>query len=118
MAVAAEAQKREILLREMQHRVENNFQLVLFSISIQKRRYQGPEVHRALDHVASRSNRDLVAHDQLAPRHEGQTVRLSYYVHALCSAIRQQVEEVDVDVECDELELRIDRALPVGSHSK
>jgi two-component sensor histidine kinase len=60
MAAAAEAQKREIFLREMQHRVENNFQLVLFSISIQKRRYQGPEVHRALDHVASRSNRDLL----------------------------------------------------------
>jgi two-component sensor histidine kinase len=33
---------------------------------------------------------------------------------ALCSTIRQQVEEVEIDVECDELELSIDRALPVG----
>lgn len=114
MAAAAEAQKREILLREMQHRVKNNFQLVLSSISIQKRRYQGPEVHRALDHVASRINAISLAHDQLAPQHEGQIVKLSYYVRALCSAIRLQVEEVDVDVECDELELSIDRALPVG----
>src|SRR3954453_3436681 len=39
VATAAEAQKREILLREMQHRVKNNFQLILSSISIQKRRY-------------------------------------------------------------------------------
>jgi two-component sensor histidine kinase len=114
MAAAAEAQKREILLREMQHRVKNNFQLVLSSIAIQKRRLQGPEVHRALDHVASRINAISLAHDQLAPRHEGQTVRLSPYIRALCSAIRQQVEEVEIDVECDELELSIDRALPVG----
>jgi two-component sensor histidine kinase len=114
IAAAAEAQKREVLLREMQHRVKNNFQLVLSSISIQKRRHQGPEVHRALDHVASRINAISLAHDQLAPRQEGQNVRLSHYIRALCSAIRQQVEEVEVDVECDELELSIDRALPVG----
>jgi two-component system, sensor histidine kinase PdtaS len=114
MAAAAEAQKREILLREMQHRVKNNFQLVLSSISIQRRRHQIPEVHRVLDHVAGRINAISLAHDQLGPRDEGQTVRLSYYIHALCSAIRQQVEDVEVDVECDELELSIDRALPVG----
>jgi len=114
MAAAAEAQKREILLREMQHRVKNNFQLVLSSISIQRRRHQIPEVHRVLDHVASRINAISLAHDQLGLRHEGQTVRLSYYLHALCSAIRQQVEDVEVDVECDELESSIDRALPVG----
>ena len=114
MAAAAEAQRREILLREMQHRVKNNFQLVLSSISIQKRRSQGAEVHRALDHVASCINAISLAHDQLAPRHEGQTVRLSDYIRALCSAIRQQIEDVEVDVEFDELELSIDRALPVG----
>jgi signal transduction protein with GAF and PtsI domain len=55
-AAAAEAQKREVLLREMQHRVKNNFQLVLSSISLQKRRHQGAEVHGALDHVASLIN--------------------------------------------------------------
>ena len=114
VAAAAEAQRREILLREMQHRVKNNFQLVLSSISIQKRRSQGTEVHRALDHVANRINAISLAHDQLAPRHEGQTVRLSDYIRALCNAIHQQVEDVEVDVESDELELSIDRALPVG----
>ena len=114
MAAAAEAQKQEILLRELQHRVKNNFQLVLSSISIQKRRYQNLEVHRALDHVASRINAISLAHDQLASRHEGKTVRLSDYIRALCSAIRQQIDAVEIDVELDELELSIDRALPVG----
>jgi two-component sensor histidine kinase len=114
MAAVAEAQRGQILLREMQHRVKNNFQLVLSSISIQKRRYRDPESHRALDHVASRINAISLAHDQLAPRAEGQVVRLSHYIRALCSAIRNQVEEVEVEVECDELELTIDRALPVG----
>ncbi len=114
MAAVAETQKREVLLRELQHRVKNNFQLVLSSISIQKRRHQSTEVHRALNHVASRINAISLAHDQLALRQEVQTVRLSDYIRALCSAIRQQIDVVEVDVESDELELTIDRALPVG----
>lgn len=102
------------MLREMQHRVKNNFQLVLSSISLQKRRHQSTEVHRALNHVASRINAISRAHAQLALRNEEQTVGLSHYIRALCSAISQQVEEIEIDVECDELELSIDRALPVG----
>jgi two-component sensor histidine kinase len=114
VAALAETQRREVLLREMQHRVKNNFQLILSSISLQKRRYFDAEALRALDHVANRINAISLAHDQLAPRHEGQIVRLSNYIRALCNAIRQQVENIEIDVECDELELSIDRALPVG----
>jgi two-component sensor histidine kinase len=114
IAAAAEAQKRQVLLREMQHRVKNNFQLVLASISIQKRRYLGEQVHRALDHVASRINAISLAHDQLAAREDGQIVRLSDYIRALCSAIRQQIENVEISIESDELEMSIDRAVPVG----
>jgi two-component sensor histidine kinase len=114
IAAATEAQRRDVLLREMQHRVKNNFQLILASISIQKRRYSGGEVHRALDHVASRINAISLAHDQLAPRLDGQIVRLSDYINALCTSLRQQSEAIEIDVECDELELSIDRAVPLG----
>lgn len=114
MVAAAEAQKRDVLLQEMQHRVKNNFQVVLSSISLQKRRYTDPGVHRALDHVASRINAISLAHDQLALRHDGRIVSLSDYIQALCNSIRQQAEVVEIDVECDELELSIDRAVPVG----
>lgn len=114
IAAATQAQKRDVLLHEMQHRVKNNFQLILASISIQKRRYSSGEVHRALDHVASRINAISLAHDQLAPRQDGQIVRLSDYIHALCISIRQQTEAIEIDVKCDELELSMDRAVPLG----
>jgi two-component sensor histidine kinase len=114
LVAAAEAQNRDVLLHEMQHRVKNNFQVILSSISLQKRRYTDLEVHRALDHVASRINAISLAHDQLALRNDGRIVRLSDYIQALCNSIGQQAEEVDINVECDELELSIDRAVPVG----
>jgi two-component system, sensor histidine kinase PdtaS len=114
LIAAVEAQKHDVLLREMQHRLKNNFQVVLSSISLQKRRYSDLAVHRALDHVASRINAISLAHDQLAHRNDGRMVRLSDYIQALCNSIRQQVEGIEINVTCDELELSIDRAVPVG----
>src|SRR6478735_4192253 len=102
---ALEAQKRDVLLREMQHRVKNNFQIILASIAIQKRRYSAGDAHRALDHIASRINAISLAHDQLTPREEGQVVNLSDYLRAHCLSIKQQAEEI---------ELSIDRAVPLG----
>jgi two-component system, sensor histidine kinase PdtaS len=114
LVAAAEAQKQHVLLREMQHRIKNNFQVVLSSISLQKRRYADAGVHRALDHVASRINAISLAHDQLAHRNDGRVVRLSDYVRALCNSIRQQAEGIEINATCDALELSIDRAVPVG----
>jgi two-component sensor histidine kinase len=75
-----QAQNRDVLLREMRHRVKNNFQIILASIAIQKRRYPAGDAQRALDQIASRINAISLAHDQLTPREEGQVVNLSDYL--------------------------------------
>ncbi len=111
---AAEAQRREVLLRELQHRVKNNFQLILASISLQKRRFAAGETHHALDHIANRINAISLAHDQLAPRQDAQTVDMAAYLRALCASIEQQVENVAIEIEADEMALSIDRAVPLG----
>ena len=113
-AATMQAQSRDVLLREMQHRVKNSFQIILASISIQKRRYAAGDAQRALDHITSRINAISLAHDQLAPREKGQIVKLSDYLRALCLSIKQQTEGIEVEVQADELELSIDRAVPLG----
>ena len=115
MAVAAEAQKREVLLRDMQHRVKNNFQLVLASISTQKRRSSAEEVHRALDYIAK--PRSMRSRLRMISSHPDKMVELSNFpiISALCAARSvNKLRVVEVDVETDELELSIDRAGPIG----
>jgi two-component sensor histidine kinase len=112
--VAAQVQAREVLLREMQHRVKNNFQLILASISMQKRRFDNPEVHRVLDHVANRINAISLAHDQLSPRQGPQAVDVASYLRALCAFIEAQTENVAIEIDAHEIELGIDRAVPLG----
>ncbi len=111
---AAEAQRRELLLRELQHRVKNNFQIILSSIGIQKRRFENIEIQRALDHVANRINAISLAHDQLSPRHNVHAVDVASYLRALSASIEQQVDKVAIEFEADEIELSIDRAVPLG----
>ena len=80
----------------------------------EKRRYRAGDAQRALDHIASRINAISLAHDQLAPHEKGQIVKLSDYLRALCLSIKQQTEGIEIEVEADELELSIERAVPLG----
>lgn len=113
-ARSADANRQDVLLREMQHRVKNNFQFILGAISLQRRRSDVEEVHHALDHLASRINAISLAHDQLASRQDGQSVKLSYYVEALCASLRQQSDAIEISVRVDELLLPIERAVSLG----
>ncbi|WP_460451104.1 sensor histidine kinase [Alsobacter sp. SYSU BS001988] len=110
----SDARQLETLLREMQHRVKNSFALILSSISLQRHRFESKDVERALDHVANRINAISLAHDQLAHRDGAQVVDLAGYLRALCRSIEQQTEGVAVDVDADDIELALERAVPLG----
>ena len=112
-AAIRQAQERDILLREMQHRVKNNFQLILGSVAVQRRRFDAQDVRRALDHVTNRIVAVSLAHDQLAPD-QSDIVDFAGYLRALCNSIESQVDGIAIELQTDELELGIDRGMPLG----
>jgi two-component system, sensor histidine kinase PdtaS len=113
-ASAAAAQSRELLLIEMQHRVKNNFQIILSMIEMQKRQLSDPNASRALDHITNRINAISLAHDQLNPAQGLRAVNLAVYLQALCETIEHQLEGIAINVEADDIDLLIDRAVPLG----
>jgi two-component sensor histidine kinase len=113
-AAIGQVEEREVLLREMQHRVKNNFQLILASIAIQKRRFESAEVHRVLEHVANRVNAISLAHDQLSPGQDLRAVNVANYLRALCASLQAQVENATIEINADEVELAMERAVPLG----
>jgi len=52
--------------------------------------------------------------NQIRPTGARPSQKLSDYLRVLCMSIRQQTEGVEIDVEADDLELAIDRAVPLG----
>jgi two-component sensor histidine kinase len=113
-AAVLEAQHRETLLREMQHRVKNSFQLILGAITLQKRRHPAKEVQVVLDRTAERIRAVSLAHEQLAPRPGGEAINLAEYLRALCVSIKNQVEGIEVDVAADVVHMPIERAIALG----
>jgi two-component sensor histidine kinase len=109
-----QAQQRETLLREMQHRMKNSFQLIIGAITIQKRRHKAPEVTAALDHMAERIRAVSLAHEQLAPRAGSEAINLADYLRALCATIKHQIEGVEIDITADEVHMPIERAVALG----
>lgn len=110
---AQDARKREILLNEMQHRVKNNFQMLLAMLSFRTPRLATSErelASRLADAIRAMS----LAHDQLSSSQSGQVVALSSYLKALASGLEVTLENIAVEVKTDEIDVWIDQAVPIG----
>lgn len=112
--IAAEADRRRVLLREMQHRVKNNFQLIVGMLLLQQRKSKTPEVQQVLRALADRVMAIALAHDQLAPERGFQAVSLGQYLGALCRTFGAMADGISVATDLDEAELPLDIAISVG----
>jgi two-component sensor histidine kinase/putative methionine-R-sulfoxide reductase with GAF domain len=111
---AEEARKRETLLYEIQHRVKNNFQMLLAMLAL---RTPGPgtgsERELAL-RVADAIRAMSLAHDQLSSGQGGKVVALSSYLKALGTGLQSTLENIAIEVRTDEIDVWIDQAVPIG----
>jgi two-component sensor histidine kinase len=112
--IAREVARREILLSEMHHRVKNNFQVIISTLLIQRRRTQADETKQVLQSMSNRVMAISLAHDQLDPRQTANTVSLSSYLGALCRAIAQVAEDIAVETDFDEGAVPVEDAVALG----
>lgn len=81
---------------------------------MQKRRLSDRKAVRSLDHITNRINAISLAHDQLSPEHGLRAVNVAVYLQALCAPIEHQLEGITINVEADDVDLLIDRTVPLG----
>lgn len=111
---AREVARREMLLTEMHHRVKNNFQVIVSTLLLQRRKAIQDETKDVLQAMSDRVMAIALAHDQLDPRQTSQTVNLANYLSALCRTIGQLTEEVAIETNFDEGKLPIEEAVALG----
>ena len=113
-ATAQEAEKREILLREMQHRVKNNFQMLLALTALHQQKLSKASARELATIFGDAIRAMSLAHDQLSATQEGQVVKLGSYLKALASGIEMSIESIGIEVKSDELDVSIEQAVPIG----
>lgn len=113
--LALSLKEKELLLREVHHRVKNNLQLVVSMLALQRRQHQRDEVDRVLASAQNRVYSMSLVH-QLLHREEGlQHLDLQEYLSTLVRELVIQNEgPLETTVRGDSAHLLADQAIPLG----
>ena len=112
------ANEKEMLLKEVHHRVKNNLQTVSSLLRMQGRAVEDPHT---LSQIRSSQNRVVcmaMVHEMLYMREDLSCIEYSTYVQQLADYLVKSVKGSDTDIrlriDIPEVELGIDTALPLG----
>ncbi len=113
--------QRDLLLRELNHRVKNNLQLVTALLHLQAARLDDAGMRAQFEQASSRVAAIAEIHASLHPA-DGMVgdVAVGDYLKRLCGRLttafleKGQEERISLTVEADQATLDLDRALPLG----
>jgi two-component sensor histidine kinase len=115
--LAAVAEK-EVLLKEVYHRVKNNLQIISSLVSLKARKTPDPAIRQELEDVRSRIHSLSILHEKLYQSDDLSRIDLSGYVRDLCSHLRQSFlakgEGLELTVSADPVSLSLDVAIQIG----
>ena len=108
--------EKEMLLREVHHRVKNNMQVISSLLDIKKRAVKSPEVRTVLDELDTQVGSMAVVHELLYQADSVSRIRLSEYVPRLtrmiCHSFGPRAAGIRLELALEPVELGIDQAIP------
>ena len=110
--------EKEVLLKEIYHRVKNNMQVVSSLLHLQSRRVADAGMKQILDDSASRVKSMALVHEQLYGAENLSSIRLTEYLQQLAGNLvnvnRPLSTHVLLRVESEELSVGVESAIPLG----
>jgi two-component sensor histidine kinase len=107
--------EKELLFREMNHRIKNSLQLVSSMLALQVRRLDDPEARRQLAEAQGRVWTVARIHERLYRTDQIETVEFGQYLRELCADIAESLQLGDTQrrivIEATPAEVRIDQAV-------
>lgn len=113
----AKLAERELLFRELQHRVGNDFSIVSSLLDMQRRRSNNPETRAALEQAMGRIQSISRIHRQIYALPDANCVDLRQYLKDLCQGLRDAAlptAGITLNYICDEAYMSRDHALALG----
>lgn len=109
-------QTQDVLLRELQHRVKNNLQMITALIRLESRDAAGDESGESFSRLAGRVSALAVLYGTLSPNSEGGSIDLGTYLSQIASTVMQAhaVEGIRLDLKVDTWPVSINVAMPAG----
>lgn len=117
-ALAQALRDKEVLLREVYHRVKNNLQVVQSLLNLQARAMPEPGAQAALQEMSHRVRAMVLVHEQLHRSESLSEVDLQRYVADLVQQLvlgsGHRADEIAVHISVAPLAVGVDSAVPLG----
>jgi two-component sensor histidine kinase len=110
--------EKEVLLREVHHRVKNNMQIISSILSMQSRNIEDPKLRDVLQESQNRIHSMALIHENLYSNEGLADIRFDNYVQSLCGNIARtyasQQARISFNYQMDDTNLPMDLAIPCG----
>lgn len=110
--------EKEILLREIHHRVKNNLQVVSSLLSLQSRQIEDPKAQQVMKEGRNRVKSMALIHQNLYQDENLVGVNAAEYIEKLTQSLlhsyKVQDKEISIHSEIDQLTLDVDVIIPLG----
>ncbi len=110
--------EREVMLREIHHRVKNNIQIISSLLRLQSRRLDDEKARAALADSQNRIRSMALIHEKLYQTDDFARIDMGEYFESMASHLqtvyREQANRFSLRVEADQIKLDINRAIPIG----
>ncbi len=110
--------EKEILLKEIHHRVKNNLQTISSLLSLQSSYLTDERIRDAVRESQGRVKSMALIHQMLYQQERLSTINFRKYIHQLCDSIASSFQQTGINIiyntSCAEVEIDIDTAIPLG----
>ncbi len=109
---------KEVLLREIHHRVKNNMQVVSSLLNMHVRKVKDVDSKKILEDGSERIQAMALIQKNLYPHSDLKSISLNEYLHKLCHQLFENYNIYNKDVVLkttfDEIKVDIDKLIPIG----
>ncbi|MFH0966523.1 MAG: PAS domain S-box protein [Methanobacteriota archaeon] len=117
-SISASLHEKELLLREIHHRVKNNLQIIISLLNLQIRRLDQPEIIEALRDSQNRVKSMALVHEHLYRGGDISRIDLDNYISSLAAILFQNYERegkrIRFENRCHHIQVDINLAIPLG----
>ncbi|MCK9423706.1 MAG: ATP-binding protein [Bacteroidales bacterium] len=109
-------EQKEIMLREIHHRVKNNLAIVISLLTLQLRNNKDPDLQRIIKDIEMRIRSMALIHEHLYRSENLDRIPLASYLNSLSSIILQTFSghHIQLVSSFDQTDVSIETALPLG----
>jgi two-component sensor histidine kinase len=111
-------EEKEILMKEIHHRIKNNFQIITSLLRLQEGSFKDKGLLDVYRNSQNRIRAMALVHERLYQSEDLARIDFDDYIKAIATELHQvfliDPKRIELDINAEEVQLGIDKAIPFG----